>query len=69
MRMRGKSAAQGTLFALVDLESMIPDDYLLRRVERHVDFGFIDRRLEPLYKQGGRPSGDPQVLAWMMLVG
>ena len=67
--MKGKNSSQGTLFAFVDLDAMIPQDHLLRRIERHVNFDFIDDRLAPLYKEGGRPSIDPQVLVRMMLVG
>jgi len=67
--MRGRTDNQNSLFAFVNLEQMIPQDHLLRLIERHVDFSFIDSRLEGLYSSKGRPSIDPQVLVRMMLIG
>ena len=67
--MKGQQPPQGALFACVRLEEMIPSDHLLRRIQRAMDFGFIDRLTEPLYSGTGRPSIPPQVLVRMMVVG
>jgi transposase len=67
--MKGQQPPQGSLFACVRLEQMIPGDHLLRRIQRAIDFRFIDRLTEPLYSGMGRPSVPPQVLVRMMLVG
>ena len=48
---------------------MVPHDHILRRIERAIDFSFIDRRTEALYSHTGRPSVPPQVLVRMMVVG
>ncbi|HTS18801.1 MAG TPA: hypothetical protein VMP11_14600 [Verrucomicrobiae bacterium] len=60
--MKGQRPPQGSLFACVRLEEMIPSDQLLRRIQRAIDFTFIDRLTEPLYSGIGRPSVPPQVL-------
>lgn len=67
--MRGQSEGQQSMFACVRLEEMIPSDHLLRRIERAIDFSFIDRLTEPLYSGLGRPSVPPQVLVRMMMIG
>ncbi len=67
--MKGQRISQEPLFACVRLEDMVPHDHILRRIERVIDFCFIDRRTEALYSPTGRPSVPPQVLVRMMVVG
>jgi len=66
---RGQSEGQQSMVACVRLEEMIASDHLLRRIERAIDFSFIDRLSEPLYSRTGRPSVPPQVLVRMMVIG
>lgn len=55
---------------LVILEQMIPEDHLLRKIDRSIDFSFIHRMCEPLYcADNGRPAIDPEVLFRMLFVG
>ena len=55
---------------LVIMEQMIPEDHLLRKVDRAVDFSFIYELCAPLYcADNGRPAIDPEVLFRMLLVG
>ncbi len=54
---------------LISLESLVPSDHIVRLMEKHIDFSFIDKRTEGLYSTKGRPSVDPQVLIRMMLIG
>lgn len=42
------------------LEEMIPENHLLRLIDRYVDFGFVRERLRSFYSEIGRPSVDPQ---------
>jgi len=54
---------------LVDAESLMPQEHLLRKVDRAVDFGRIYEIVEPLYsKDEGRPSVDPVVLFKLVLL-
>ena len=55
---------------LVILEQMIPENHLLRRIDRAVDFGFIHALCAPLYcTDNGRPAIDPEILFRMLFIG
>jgi len=55
---------------IVILEQMIPEDHLLRRIDRAIDFGFIGKLCEPLYcLDNGRPAVDPELLFRMIFIG
>lgn len=55
---------------IVMLEQMIPEDHLLRKVDRSVDLSFIHELCAPLYcADNGRPAIDPETLFRMLLVG
>ena len=55
---------------IVIMEEMIPKKHLLRKIDRYVDFSFIDKLCEPLYsKDTGRPAVPPEVLFRMLFVG
>ena len=43
----------------VDMESLIPKNHLLRKIDRMVSFDFIYDLLAPYYPATGRPSIDP----------
>lgn len=47
---------------MVNLEEIVPQDHLLRIIEKEFDFSFIYDYVEDLYSAYGRPSVDPVVL-------
>ncbi|TYP47011.1 hypothetical protein LZ11_00321, partial [Thermosediminibacter litoriperuensis] len=48
---------------LVSIDSLVPQDHLLRAVEESIDFNFIYDEVKDLYSENtGRPSIDPVVL-------
>ncbi|RWR14198.1 IS1182 family transposase [Siminovitchia fortis] len=54
----------------VCLEDLVPQDHLLRKIDRHIDFSFIIDKVKPYYSEdNGRPSLDPIVLFKMMFIG
>jgi transposase len=57
------------LFYYFRIEDHIPDDHLLRLVDRHVDFAFVRENLKATYSHTGRPSIDPEVLLRILLIG
>jgi hypothetical protein len=57
------------MFYYVRMEDMIPEDHLLRLVDRHIDFSFIRDKVKHLYSHTGRPSIDPEVLLRMLCIG
>jgi transposase-like protein DUF772 len=67
--MMGHQARGESLFYYFRLEDQVPENHLLRLIERHVDFEFIRAKLKDLYSDAGRPSIDPELLLRMLLVG
>lgn len=54
----------------ISVEELIPEDHFLRKVERTIDFGFIEAKLKPYYcHNNGRPSIHPITLFKMMFIG
>lgn len=54
----------------VAINSLVPEDHLLRKIEEHIDFSFIYERVEDLYcADNGRPSLDPVVLFKILFLG
>ena len=64
-----RQVAQGALFYEFSLERHVPEDHLLRSIDRFVDLGDVRGRLAPLYSSTGRPSVDPELMIRMLLVG
>ena len=60
---------QNTLFYDFSLERHIPQDHLLRHIDRFLDFDQIHQHLQPFYSHTGRPSVDPELLIRMLLIG
>lgn len=55
---------------IVSIDSVVPQDHLLRLIEEHVDFSFIYEMVRPYYSgTTGRPALDPVMLFKMMLIG
>ena len=51
-------------------EQLVPQDHLLRKIDRSIDFSFIRRLCAPLYSANlGRPAIEPEVLFRMLFVG
>ncbi|MCR2808075.1 IS1182 family transposase [Paenibacillus soyae] len=57
-------------YELVSIEDLVPADHLLRLVDKHIDFSFIDEKVRHLYSpDNGRPALDPLVLFKMIFLG
>jgi Transposase domain (DUF772) len=67
--MMGQHPRTQSLFYYFRLEDQVPQDHLLRLIDRYVDFGFVRDRLKNFYSPTGRPSIDPEVLLRLLLVG
>ena len=67
--MMGQQPRSEPLFYYFRLEDQIPDDHLLKRLDRFIDFEFVRERLRNTYSAIGRPSIDPEVLLRLLLVG
>jgi len=60
---------QEALFYGFSLERHVPDDHLLRRIDRFVDLAGVRAHLGPYYSDVGRPSIDPELMIRMLIVG
>src|SRR5512133_2417765 len=67
--MMGQKSRAESLFYYFRLEDQVPENHLLRLIDRHVDFDFIRAKLKDSYSDTGRPSIDPELLLRMLLVG
>ena len=54
---------------IVDLEALVPEEHLLRKIERVMDYEWLYALLSPYYcHDNGRPGIDPVVLIKMVLI-
>jgi len=64
-----RQVEQPALFYEFSLERHVPDDHLLRSIDRFVELGELRRELVPFYSTLGRPSIDPELMIRMLIVG
>jgi transposase len=64
-----RRAMQEALFYGFSLERHIPDNHLLRKIDRFVDLSELRAYLGPYYSDVGRPSIDPELMMRMLIVG
>src|SRR5450432_474734 len=67
--MMGQHTRSESLFYYFRLEDQVPENHLLRLVDKHIDFGFVRERLKDSYSETGRPSIDPELLLRILLIG
>lgn len=68
--MLGRNRSEPALFQMVDLESMVPKDHRLRRIDSVLDLSFVHEAVAECYTaRRGRPSIDPELALRMMLLG
>lgn len=54
---------------MVDIDTLVPGDHLLRKIEKVMDYDWLYERLESYYNhEVGRPGTDPVVLIKMVLI-
>ena len=57
------------MYYYLKMEDMIPEDHILRLIDKYVDLSFIYEKVGHLYSYTGRPSVDPVVMIKMLLIG
>ena len=66
--MMGHHSRGESLFYYFRLEDQVPENHLLRLIDRHINFDFIRAKLKDGYSDAGRPSIDPELLLRMLLI-
>lgn len=57
-------------FEWVCIDQLVPQDHLLRKIDKYIDFSFIYEMTKPYYCQdNGRPPIDPVILFKMLFIG
>jgi transposase len=64
-----RTTDQPALFYEFSLERHVPQDHLLRSIDRFVDLSGLREHLRPFYSETGRPSVDPELMIRMLLIG
>jgi transposase len=64
-----RRTVQEELFYGFSLERHVPDNHMLRKVDRFVDLSDVRAHLGPFYSDVGRPSIDPELMIRMLIVG
>ena len=67
--MMGQRDRSEELFYDFRLEDQIPENHLLRLIEKHISFAFVREQLKDRYSETGRPSIDPEHLLRVLLIG
>lgn len=59
-----------TKIEFVNIENLVPENHLLRKIDKNINFSFIYNLVEDKYcKDNGRPSIDPVILFKMIFIG
>ena len=59
-----------TKWEYLSIEELVPQDHLLRRIDRYIDFNFIYEKVKEYYcPDNGRPALDPVMLFKMIFIG
>jgi len=67
--MMGHHVRSEALFYYFRLEDQVPENHLLRLIDKHISFEFVREQLRDRYSEAGRPSIDPELLLRMLLIG
>jgi Transposase domain (DUF772) len=67
--MMGQHSRSEALFYYFRLEDQVPENHLLRLIEKHISFAFVREKLKESYSDTGRPSIDPELLLRILLIG
>ena len=61
--MMGHHTRSEALFYYFRLEDQVPENHLLRLIDKHVSFEFVRQQLKDRYSETGRPSIDPVLIS------
>ncbi len=67
--MMGQHSRSESLFYYFRIEDQVPENHLLRLIDRYVSFDFVREKLKDSYSDTGRPSIDPELLLRILLIG
>lgn len=55
---------------VVMIEELVPQDHMLRKIDKYIDFSFINEICRPYYcEDNGRPAIEPEIMFKMLFLG
>ena len=55
---------------MVYIEELVPQDHILRKIDKYIDFSFINEMCRPYYcENNGRPAVEPEIMFKMLFIG
>jgi transposase len=66
---QGKKEFNQRIYYNINLDSLVPEDHFLKKLEKLLSFDFVRDITRDYYSHTGKPSIDPVVLVKMLLVG
>jgi len=65
-----KDKPQEEMFPFVEMAKLVPENHILRLIDRYVDFSFIDDLVDQTYSETtGRPAADPELMVRILTLG
>lgn len=69
MRAAKRSGVQPQLFQFIDMEALVPEKHILRRLDKVLDLSIVQEWTAPLYTENtGRPAADAELQLRLMLL-
>ena len=57
-------------YETVYIEDLVPEDHILRKIDKYIDFSFINEICRPYYcENNGRPAIEPEIMFKMLFIG
>jgi transposase len=70
IKMYREKEGQQMGWEFICIDELVPQDHLLRKIDKYIDFSFIYEKVKPFYCQdNGRPPIDPVMLFKMVFIG
>jgi len=66
---QGKKEFNQRIYYNINLDSLVPEDHFLKKLEKLLSFDFVRNITRDYYSHTGKPSIDPKVLVKMLLIG
>jgi len=66
---QGKKEFKQRIYYNINLDSLVPEDHFLKRLQKLISFDFVRDITKSYYSHTGKPSIDPVVLIKVLLVG
>lgn len=55
---------------IVIIDNLVPQDHILRKIDKYIDFSFINNICRPYYcENNGRPAIEPEIMFKMLFIG